>query len=176
MTGMHDARRAVPFGGTAAGAGLRWLYAGSGERANLYQWRWYWQAKMVEHEPGAQRPVSVPGPSFRHSRFDRRKPLARPAEIYRKNGKRSNSAQSQLILPCVRNLEPQIFHGLDRPTVIRKATSQTTLASALEGPAKSCIEISTETGGETRTDWRRTRTCPPRPGLDLATALGDENV
>ncbi len=57
MTGMHDARRAVPFGGTAAGAGRRWLYAGSGERADLYQWRWYWQANMVEHEPGAQRPL-----------------------------------------------------------------------------------------------------------------------
>ena len=132
---MHDARRAVPFGGTAAGAGRRWLYAGSGERANLYPWRWYWQAKMVEHEPGAQRPVSVPGPSFRHGRFDRRKPLARPAEIYRKKRKKVQLRTVSVDFAVCQKFGAANFHGLDRPTVIRKATSQTTL-SALE-PAPS---------------------------------------
>ena len=117
------------------GLGDDGCYAGSGERANLYPWRWYWQAKMVEHEPGAQRPVSVPGPSFRHGRFDRRKPLARPAEIYRKKRKKVQLRTVSVDFAVCQKFGAANFHGLDRPTVIRKATSQTTL-SALE-PAPS---------------------------------------
>ena len=105
-----------------------------GERHFLYRWRSCRRANAMKTSQAPSGPVRS-GPSFRHGRFDRRKPLARPAEIYRKKRKKVQLRTVSVDFAVCQKFGAANFHGLDRPTVIRKATSQTTL-SALE-PAPS---------------------------------------